>query len=556
MKKSEWQPAYDTIRLFVEDAARTHYGGNKERGFKFWAISEVLMETDLSDDQLKEPLVLDGRGDLGLDGYYEDPDAQTLILVQSKFHEQPVAIGNDELNRFLSSLKKVLDPQVVVATSNPLAQDAHRAVRDAIQRHWTLRFVFVSSGYLSPEGRTFAEANVQDTETIDSTEVRKEFEVYDLEKLKALYESHLSPSRFNTDVELAIAAKDRIESTVSGFRVLLANMAAAELVRAFRQHQYALFRLNPRGPLQNKVNSRILGTLRDEHKRDLFFHLNNGITAVCDSFKADDGQVIIRDFQIVNGCQTTVTLVRAAPIVEADQGIRILVRLIEGLAGLRDDIARATNDQARLTAQDFKSNDPLQRDLKNQFDALPSPVFYEVKRGDWVMVSDRQRYWDEGLSQYRRMKMKDLAQAAFALLGEPGDAKDKSRTIFEDESRYKKVFPEGVRAQQLLLPWHVYRAADKACETWTKFSGAQYARYCLVALVGSELAANQELLPLHESAKVLAQPDHIDALIKRGQQAVGSLVAALGDEYPGHREFFRSDDFFSKVLKSFRAQPS
>ncbi|MDP2950519.1 MAG: AIPR family protein [Chloroflexota bacterium] len=556
MKKSEWPPVYERLEPFIEDAARTHYGGDREKGFKFWAASQVLMDTDLSDDQLKEPLLLDGRGDLGLDGYYEDPETETLTLIQSKFHDQPVAISNEDLNRFFSCLRKVLNPEVVVAAKNPLAQDAHRAARDAIKNGWTLRFIFLTSGYLSPEGRTFTEVKATETEVIDSIEIRKDLDVYDLERLQELYESHLTPARFNTDVELDISSEDFNVSTIAGFRVLVGSIPARELVRAFRQHQYALFRLNPRGPLQNRINSNIMATLKDPSKRKLFFHLNNGVTAVCETFRSDRKPVTVRDFQIVNGCQTTVTLVKAAAIVEANGDIRVLLRLIEGLANLRDQIATATNTQARLSAQDFKSNDPLQKDLKNQFDALPAPILYEVKRGDWEMEQSKERYWDNESKVHRRIKMKDLAQATLAFLGEPGDAKDRSRSIFENQSRYKKVFPDNVRAQQLLLPWTVYQEANRACLQWSAFLGADYARYCLTALVGFELAPAKELPSLQEAPRLAAHSERIRASLTRGQQAIAGLIAALDPDYPGHREFFRSADFFEKVLKAYRAQPS
>ena len=316
MKKSEWAPVYERLEPFIEDAARTHYEGDKEKGFKFWAVSQVLMDTDLSDDQIKDPLELDGKGDLGLDGYYEDAETETLILIQSKFRDQPAAIGNEDLNRFFSCLKKVLNPEVVVAAKNPLAQDAHRAVKDGISKGWTLRFVFVTSGYLSQEGRVFAQAKASETEVADSVEIQKELEVYDLKRLEELYDSHLTPAILNTDVELDIASGDFNVSSIAGFKVLVASVPASELVKAFRQHQFAIFRLNPRGPLQNKINTKILATLKDPNKRKLFFHLNNGVTAVCDSFNADRSPISVRDFQIVNGCQTTVTLAKASAIVE------------------------------------------------------------------------------------------------------------------------------------------------------------------------------------------------------------------------------------------------
>src|SRR2546422_8071608 len=144
MKKSDWQPVYERLRPFFEDAARTYYDeGDRGRGFKFWSVSQVLMDGDLSDDEIREPLRLDGGGDLGLDGYFEDSDEATLTLVQSKFHEQAVAIGNSELSKFLGCLNKLLNPSVVVASKNGLVSDAHRALKDAIAKEWTIRFVFV-----------------------------------------------------------------------------------------------------------------------------------------------------------------------------------------------------------------------------------------------------------------------------------------------------------------------------------------------------------------------------------------------------------------------------
>ncbi len=557
MRRADWQPAFDSIKPFIEDSARSNYTPDDlQRGFKFWAVSQVLMDMGLSDDEIKEPLTLDGRSDLGLDGYYEDAESEALVLIQSKFHNTATAVGNDDLNRFYSSLRKVLDPAVVVAARNPLAQDAHRAVRDAIQKGWTVRFVFVTSGYLSPEGAVFAKSNQSETEIVDSVEVRKELDVYDLEGLISLYESHLAPGRHNTDVELSLAGSDLHESQVGNFRVLIGALPARELVAAFRQHGYALFKLNPRGPLQNKINSRIRKTIEDPVKRKWFFHLNNGITALADNFRMEGGKVFIRDFQIVNGCQTTVTLARVAPIVEADGDIKVLLRLFEGVTGFRGEIADATNTQARLTAQDKKSNDTIQEDLKRRFNALPDPIFYESKRGDWQMEQaggSPQRYLDSTLSVTRKISMVDLAQAVLAFLGEPGRAKDKPRDIFEDDSLYKKVFPDGVRPEQLLLPWNVYKLCQSLCTEWRQFAGAQYARYCLTAIVGSELAPRKELPSVRESTDLNSQIERITAIVRRGQNAIASRAA--DDDYPGHREFFRSPEFFEKILKTYRALP-
>lgn len=490
--KSSALAAAERLAPFVEDASRTHFNGEAWRGFKFWALGEVLIDSDLSDDELKAAVEIDGRSDLGLDGYVEDPESETLILVQSKYHERPTAVGSDELAKFLDGMPaRLLNPTVAAASPNPLVNDAHRALRDAIANGWRLRFIFLCAGWLTAEGGVpFAESHKTSTQAFDSLEIARDLEVYDWPALAALYDSHLVALGSNTDVTFDLTGVPFHEAKSGGFKVIVITLPARQLVSAFEAKGYALFQLNPRGPLKNRTNSRIKATLQDRARQELFYLFNNGVTALCESWKKDGDILRVRAFQIVNGCQTTVTLASVAPIVAANPEIKVPLRLIEGPGHMTQAIAEATNTQTRLTAEDFKSNDKLQRDLKKQFDSLPQPIFYEIKRGDWEPVSRdktlRERYKEPIGQSFRRVKMKDVAQATLAFLGEPGRAKDQSRAIFDSGEVYAKVFPPNVRAQQLMVPMRLYEEADRVCSAWNA-QYAPYARYCLVALAGSRL---------------------------------------------------------------------
>ncbi len=336
----------------------------------------------------------------------------------------------------------------------------------------------------------------------------------------------------------------------------LGRIWVSEIVKAFEQHAYALFRLNPRGPLKNRTNQRIYKTLIDPNRRDMFFLFNNGLTALCDSWSIDQGSemIHIRNLQIVNGCQTTVTIAKARSIVMANKSIVIGLRLIEGPGHMNTEIAESTNTQTRLTAEDFKANDKLQRDLKQQFASLPEPWFYEIKRGDWDIASrDRAsvaRFAASGT--YRRVKMRDLAQATLAMLGEPGKAKDQIRVVFEQPDMYRKVFPESIRAQQLLLPLTLYREADALCRNWGP-PYAAYARYTLVALAGQKIAADGRLPGLADSANWLARDEDRAELLQEAKAAVANFIAVLGKDFPGPREFFRSEDRYRGLVEAFQS---
>lgn len=557
--------AFERLKPFYEDAARTHFGGAAWKGFKFWALSELLIDTELSDDDIKSAVEIDGRSDLGLDGYVEDAEASgpSLTLVQSKYHDPPTGVGNSVLAEFFDAMpQKLLNPEVVVASANPLVQDAHRALKEAIASGARLRFIFLTSGWLTQEGRTYADSNRLIERVYDSVTLVAELEVFDGPALQNLYDSHLTSAQTNTDVTMSLQSAPHHEATVGGFRVFVGSLPARELVRAFELHKFALFRLNPRGPLKNTVNAGIKRTLTDPNKRKLFYLFNNGVTATCESWRVANDTLEVRGLQIVNGCQTTVTLASAKAIVDSDPEIKVAIRVIEGSSsGLKEDIASATNTQSRLTAQDFKSNDDLQRDLKKQFDSLPEPIFYEIKRGDWdVLVANKgaqTRYEMPGTKgSYRRMKMKDVAQATLAFLGEPGKAKDQSRTIFESGETYAKVFPPTVRAEQLLLPVELYRRADALCAEWSaNFAGAPYARYALIALVGTRLRKSTGLLSARDSSLARADSQRLDALLLKARNTVAMLHATMEAKYPGHREFFRSSEYFDQMRTAFQSIP-
>lgn len=545
--------AAERLMPFVEDAARTHYGGVLWKGFKFWAMSEILIASEISDDDLKTALDIDGRSDLGLDGYIEDIEEETLILVQSRFHEAPKGLGNGLLADFRHGMPtKLRDPDVVAAANNPRVADAHRAFLDAVENGWRIRFVVLWGGWLTPEGRKYLEANASG----QLGHAPADLEVFDWAGLDELYGQHLVSTTTSTDVELDIAGAAFHDVVSGGFRVLVATIPAAEIVKAFDRHAHALFRLNPRGPLKNRTNQRIYQTLTDPNRRKTFFLLNNGLTALCESWKlnADKTSITVRNFQIVNGCQTTVTLAKARPIVMANRDICVGLRLIEGVGHMSTEIAESTNTQTRLTAEDFKSNDGLQRDLKQQFASLPAPWFYEIKRGEWdTAARDKTAVarFAEG-RVYRRVKMRDLAQATLAMLGEPGRAKDQIRVVFEQPEWYRKVFPDGLRAQQLLLPLILYREADELCAEWDR-PYAPYARFAIVALVGRKVASGGKLPNLRESAAWLDRVEERALLLERAKTAIGTYIAVLGKDFPGPREFFRSEDRFKGLSEAFDA---
>ncbi len=556
--------AAEHLAPFIESTTLRLYPKEPWRGFKHWAVQEFLIDTDVDppDQELRDFLRIDRGGDLGLDGYYPDPDNSVLYLFQSKHHAAPQPISNAEIAEFYDALPgKLLSVPVVTASNNPFIAQAHSQLKSAIEDGWTLVSVFIEAGWLTPEAKKYAEDKRTSTIVLESRTVARELMCFGYQELEKLYEDHTFSRTFYTDFTFDLQSAKYYETTVGKFRTITLTLPASQLLAAYEKHKFNLFRLNPRGPLGNtRANKQILDTLRDPQDRKFFNLYNNGITAVSATFgDPTTGKLVVQDFQVVNGCQTTVSLSKMSPIVKSDSDILVTLRIIEAGSSptFANRISNATNLQNRLSSEDLHSNDNVQLDLQKQFAAMPLPIFYEIKRGELRALQQEGRADQFKITgrQYRSVGMKDVAQAALAFMGNPGDAKDKSRSVFEDDTLYSTVFPDVVRAEQLYCCWKAYEAADADCTQWAAaFPDAPYARFVVTALIGESLGAKGKLLSLQSARQVLGGGPDFSAAIAKARQAIFVTVTSASTQgtYRGPREFFRSGASYTAILALFR----
>ena len=128
---------------------------------------------------------------------------------------------------------------------------------------------------------------------------------------------------------------------------------------------------------------------------------------------------------------------------------------------LRRSISSASNKQSQMKDWDFLFDEPEQQRLQKEFSELTPPVFYELRRGE-------HKYIEAGGSS-ERATIKDVAQAMWAFVGKPGEAKDRLREIPRSMSlrgSYREVFYAGVEAERLRLPLLVYARVQEAWRTY------------------------------------------------------------------------------------------
>lgn len=135
-----------------------------------------------------------------------------------------------------------------------------------------------------------------------------------------------------------------------------------------------------------EVNSEISATLSDEGKRDRFGIMNNGVTIVASDVRVAGQDIYVRDFQIVNGCQTSNMLI--AEDEKIARGVSLMVKLIQAdEPNVIDDIVRATNRQSKVEDAQFVSTMSFLKKLELYFRARgedeANRLYFERRKGQY-----------------------------------------------------------------------------------------------------------------------------------------------------------------------------
>ena len=571
-RRQQRQEQYDHLLPFIQEAADEYYGGNLDRGFRHWAFATVFaLGPDIQGNDIVKYTAIDGSDDFEIDGYFipEADDDSVVNLFQSKYRQPGTTMGAGELAKFLNSPIRIASPGEVAHSHNEETKALHDHLIELLRPNPTpssINLVWATSGTLSAAARRHIDENRSRRIILqlgdNPVEITVTLQCWDLD---SLYEEHRKQQESDDttnscDHEFRLEPGTYHETGVNAeYPTLYMTVPVTQIIDVFARHNYKIFGWNPRGPLGNKVNQSIKRTLLDEIDRKRFHLLNNGITAICDSWRLDGNTLSVKDFQIVNGCQTTVTLWDVRAELRNDPGVMVTVKLTSCPPHFWKTIALYTNRQTPLRAEDFTSNDQIQGKLQRQFAEMTPPWFYEIKRGEWSKMlggpSVRNTYQEESGRVYRKLTSKEVAQAVVAFAGFPGEAKDKIRNFLnkeplspiarEEAFSYDKIYTEDVAAPQLFLPALIQRyvwqqvSQDKDSHSWL-----DYARYHLVWLIGETLREHyrleSSLFPASRAATVaMTIDDWFKPLYDVAVVAIQNTVQG-SDRGGQFREFFRS----------------
>lgn len=271
-------------------------------------------------------------------------------------------------------------------------------------------------------------------------------------------------------LQAPILVADSIEFEIAGgFEVAstawtsYSTAIPADVLRAlWKKHKRDLMSPNIRDYLgtvrsERNINNGIKETARTS--ADKFAIYNNGITVLVNDYRlrTEDGKtyLTVDGFGVVNGGQTT----GALGTLDDDEATHlgsafVMARFVK----CTDDdvlanIVRFNNTQNKVEAADFRSGDDVQSRLREEFIAIPGAEYRGARRGG---VTD-------AISRVRDLLPdSSVAQALAAFHGDPNLAYNETRTIWEKDAVYSRIFRDSVSARHIVYCYSLLKAIEAA----------------------------------------------------------------------------------------------
>ncbi|MCT6719338.1 AIPR family protein [Acidovorax sp. K2F] len=131
---------------------------------------------------------------------------------------------------------------------------------------------------------------------------------------------------------------------------------------------------------ENAVNQKIKNTLT-KGDFDLFCVLNNGVTVVATSITPAGNRFTLRDYQIVNGCQTS-NVLHDCQNIEGIEATNIPIKIIvTDNDEIKTEITLATNSQTEVKTEQLEALNAFQKKLELYFNSEKTdPRLYYERR--------------------------------------------------------------------------------------------------------------------------------------------------------------------------------
>ncbi len=436
-------------------------GGNLEQIFTRTALDLLsdAGETENARDAYDEGQ-LGTRNQHKINAYAEPDNYETvdLFITVFKGSEEPQRIPKDEIDtavkRITNFFRKAKYKDYVneIEESSPIFDFAHTLANSEILNENLVRanaIIFTDGIYQgeNPESQTISGIPIF-------------FRVVDINYLYNITEKSHIPIEIDFKKEGFEIPCIISPSENDQYQSYLAIIPGSALATIYERYGSRLFEQNVRSFLQftGKINKGIRNTIMKEPQ--MFLAFNNGIAATAEEIeieKSENGKGLfisrVKDFQIVNGGQTTASIYHTLKKDKVDiSGIFVQVKLsvVKNRTNFSEIVSRISeyaNTQNKVSVSDLSSNRlyhiELEKLSRNIF--VPHIAGHSSQQTKW--------FYERARGQYKNARVKEgftkSKQKAF-------DLKNPKNQIFnkEDLAKYVNTYQEEYNGNKLVIGPH------------------------------------------------------------------------------------------------------
>lgn len=434
-------------------------GGNLEQIFTQTAV-DLLSEAGETENVrvAYDENALGTRNQHKINGYAEPDNYETIDLFITIFKgtDEPVRIAKDEIEtsvkRIANFFRKAKYKDYVndIAESSPIWDFAHTLANSELLKENLVRV----NAIILTDGLYPGEA--PEKQEISGYPIF--YRVVDLnylynisEKTHIPIEIDFKADGFTVPCIVAPTENDQYQS-------YLAIIPGNALATIYERYGSRLLEQNVRSFLQftGKINNGIRKTIKDEP--EMFLAFNNGIAATAEELTIEhagsgNGLFIskVKDFQIVNGGQTTASIYHTLRKDKADISkifVQVKLSVVKNKSNFSEIVSRIAeyaNTQNKVSVSDLSSNKPYHIDLEK----LSRSIFTPHTTGKSVQTK---WFYERARGQYKNERIKQFTaarQKAFDLI----NRKDQVFTK-EDLAKYINTYQEVYDGKKLVVGPH------------------------------------------------------------------------------------------------------
>ena len=352
-------------------------GRTESTAFLHWFLVNVYRLERIE----AEDAICDGRGDKGIDGIYINENGDSIDVFQSKIvQRENKTLGDTQLKEFIGSLSQLetnegLESLIENAGNTQLKNLLLNSKDKLLSSDYSIRGIFITNALKDSNAENLLKT------------ISNKLEVWDKNYITQMYVPSEKAIAATSELSLDVFGREYFKYDVENIaRVVVAPISAIDLVKMEGIANQQIFDLNLRKSLgKTKVNKDIFKSIENQLEHSNFLLYHNGITIICSSLDTSvEGKIKIKDYAVVNGCQSVSCLYNKKEKLTED--LKILTRIIEIKSNpeLIDKITYNSNNQNSIKVRDYRSNTDTQVRIQQEINKKYPEYFYQIKTGEKV----------------------------------------------------------------------------------------------------------------------------------------------------------------------------